>query len=143
MRATTVITATLLATLSLAGCRSVPTGAGVYKFTISDAATGDPIEGVELVARRVGQPGSTGVKATTDEDGIAVLRFGAWGAVGLELHEGAAVEKWLVTQDRVAVNGGKASRDPARMIVGSDGDGGITAYIVDVTRVERGGKVDN
>lgn len=141
------VTVLLAATISAlpAACSSVPTGAGAYMFTVRDAATGRPIEGVELVATAAGSRASGTVPAlgTTDEDGIAVLAFGRWGAVDLVLREGDARERWLVTQDHVAVNGGKASRPPVRMMVGSGGDGGVTAYSVDVTRIERGGKIDN
>ncbi|MFM1822739.1 MAG: hypothetical protein RI967_1005 [Planctomycetota bacterium] len=129
----------------LAGCKAVPTGAGAYMFTVRDAATGRPIEGVELVATATGADarGTAPALGVTDEDGIAVLAFGSWGAIDLVLREGDARERWLLSQDRVAVNGGKASRPPVRLMVGSGGDGGVTAYAVEVTRVERGGKIDN
>jgi len=29
------------------------------------------------------------------------------------------------------------------MVGGSGGDGGVTAFAVDVTRIERGGRIDN
>jgi hypothetical protein len=129
----------------LAACSSVPNGAGAYMFTVRDAATGRPVEGVELVASATGARarGTRPAQGVTDEDGVAVLAFGRWGAVDLVIREGEAAERWLVTQDHVAVNGGVASRPPMRMLVGSGGDGGVTAYAVEVTRVERGGKVDN
>ena len=129
----------------LGACSSVPTGAGAYMFTVRDAATGRPVEGVELVATAAGARARGTVPAIgmTDEDGVAVLAFGSWGAVDLVIREGDARERWLVTQDHVAVNGGKASRPPVRMMVGSGGDGGVTAFAVDVTRIERGGRIDN
>jgi hypothetical protein len=82
-------------------------------------------------------------KATTDEDGNATILFGNWGAVDLQLYAGNATERWMVTQDRVAVNGGKASTNPLRLIVGAGRGGGNALYSLSITRVEKGGKVDN
>ena len=126
------------------GCSSVPRGAGSYMVTVVDAGTGRPVEGLALTASGAGARarGGTPVAATTDEDGIAVLRFGDWGAVDLALARGDVTERWLVTQDRVAVNGGKASIEPLRLIVGSRMNGGASAFDVTITRVERGGKID-
>lgn len=127
------------------GCATVPTGAGSYMFTVVDAGNGKPVEGVAISATAVGgsargAPVRTG---TTDDDGIAVLGFGSWGSVEVQLAEGDARERWIVMQDRVAVNGGRASREPMRLIVGSGAQGGNSRYRVTVTRVERGPKVDN
>jgi hypothetical protein len=66
-----------------------------------------------------------------------------WGAVDLMLNASGSEERWLVTQDRVSVNGGKSSKSPLRMIVGSGTDGGVSRYAVSITRVERGPKLDN
>ena len=49
----------------------------------------------------------------------------------------------MVTQDRVAVNGGKSSSNPLRLIVGAGRGGGNALYTLSITRVEKGGKVDN
>lgn len=121
-----------------------PTGAGTYMVTVLDATSGRPVEGVELTATASGSrfSGTAASAATTDEDGIAVLRFGNWGAVDLRVTQGDAAERWLVTQDRVAVNGGKSSIDPLRMMVGSRRQGGASAFALSITRVERGGKID-
>ena len=121
-----------------------PTGAGTYMLTVLDAASGRPVEGVELVASASGArfSGTAASSATTDEDGIAVLRFGNWGAVELRVTQDDAAERWLVTQDRVAVNGGKSSIEPLRMMVGSRRQGGASAFTLSITRVERGGKID-
>jgi hypothetical protein len=121
-----------------------PTGAGTYMLTVLDATSGRPVEGVELVASASGArfSGTAASSATTDEDGIAVLRFGNWGAVELRVTQDDAAERWLVTQDRVAVNGGKSSIEPLRMMVGSRRQGGASAFALSITRVERGGKID-
>jgi hypothetical protein len=126
------------------GCSSVPRGAGNYMVTVVDAGTGRPVEGLALTAAGAGvrARGGTPVAATTDEDGVAVLRFGDWGAVDLALAQGDVTERWLVTQDRVAVNGGTSSIEPLRLIVGSRMQGGASAFEVTITRVERGGKID-
>ena len=129
----------------LASCHSVPHGAGVYLVTIVDAKSGKPVEGVELQASGAGirARGGKPAVATTDEDGEATLAFGNWGAIDLMLNASGSEERWLVTQDRVAVNGGKSSQSPLRMIVGSGTDGGVSRYAVSITRVERGPKLDN
>ena len=121
-----------------------PTGAGTYMLTVLDATSGRPVDGVELVASASGArfSGTAASSATTDEDGIAVLRFGNWGAVELRVTQDDAAERWLVTQDRVAVNGGKSSIEPLRMMVGSRRQGGASAFALSITRVERGGKID-
>jgi hypothetical protein len=121
-----------------------PTGAGTYMLTVLDATSGRPVEGVELVASASGArfSGTAASSATTDEDGIAVLRFGNWGAVELRVTQDDSAERWLVTQDRVAVNGGKSSIEPLRMMVGSRRQGGASAFALSITRVERGGKID-
>ncbi len=121
-----------------------PTGAGNYMVTVLDAASGRPVEGVELVASASGArfSGTAPSAGTTDEDGIAVLRFGNWGAVDLRVTQGDAAERWLVTQDRVAVNGGTSAVEPLRMMVGSRSNGGASAFALSITRVERGGKID-
>ena len=128
-----------------AGCQTVPTGAGVYLVTIVDAKSGKPVEGVELQASGAGlrARGGKPAQGTTDEDGEATLAFGNWGAVDLMLNASGSEERWLVTQDRVSVNGGKSSQSPLRMIVGSGTDGGVSRYAVSITRVERGPKLDN
>jgi hypothetical protein len=127
------------------GCQTVPTGAGVYLVTIVDAKSGKPVEGVELQASGAGirARGGKPAQGTTDEDGEATLAFGNWGAVDLMLNASGSEERWLVTQDRVSVNGGKSSKSPLRMIVGSGTDGGVSRYAVSITRVERGPKLDN
>ena len=105
----------------------------------------EPVEGLALTASGAGARarGGTPVAATTDEDGIAVLRFGDWGAVDLALARGDVTERWLVTQDRVAVNGGKSTVNPLRLIVGAGRSGGMPMYNLAITRVEKGGKIDN
>lgn len=134
---------------SLSACSATPkpvapTGAGIYMVTVLDATSGRPVEGVELTATASGArfSGTAASLATTDEDGIAVLRFGNWGAVDLRVTRGDAAERWLVTQDRVAVNGGRSAIDPLRMMVGSRSNGGASSFTVSITRVERGGKID-
>jgi hypothetical protein len=131
--------------LVAAACTGVPKGAGSYMFTVVDAANGKPVEGVGISATVVGgaSRGTPVRTGTTDEDGVAVLGFGNWGSVEVTLAEGEKTERWVVMQDRVAVNGGKASLEPLRMIVGSGAQGGVSSYRVSVTRVERGPKVDN
>ena len=123
----------------------VPRGAGSYMLTVCDASTGRPVEGVEVRATGAGMAsrGAKPVEARTDEDGVAVLPFGNWGAIDLQVAHADANERWMITQDRVAVNGGKASRDPLRLMVGSRMNGGASAYAMSVTRIERGGKMDN
>lgn len=134
---------------ALAGCSSTPkpvapTGAGSYMLTVRDAATGRPVEGVAVTATGAGslQRGPAPAASSTDEDGIVVLRFGNWGAVTLVLQQGDTTERWMVTQDRVAVNGGKSARDPLRLMVGSRSNGGASMYELSITRIERGGKID-
>ena len=135
----------LTASLALGACSSVPTGAGVYLVTIVDAKSGKPVEGVELQASGAGirARGGKPAQGTTDEDGEATLAFGNWGAVDLVLEASGAQERWLIAQERVAVNGGKSSQSPLRMIVGSGQDGGVSRYTLSITRVERGPKIDN
>ena len=139
----------LAAMLAAAGCSTfptkAPTGAGVYHLTVADAATGKPVEGVEVSAAGTGarMRGTAPAKATTDEDGGATLAFGNWGSVDVVLAADGTEERWLVMQDRVAVNGGASSREPLRMIVGSGRDGGTSRYALRITRVERGPKIDN
>jgi hypothetical protein len=81
--------------------------------------------------------------ATTDEDGNATLLFGNWGSVDLQLYAGSATERWMVSQERIAVNGGRSSVNPLRLIVGAGRNGGNAMYNLSITRVEKGGKVDN
>lgn len=135
----------LTASLALGACSSVPTGAGVYLVTIVDAKSGKPVEGVELQASGAGirARGGKPAQGTTDEDGETTLAFGNWGAVDLVLEASGAQERWLIAQERVAVNGGKSSQSPLRMIVGSGQDGGVSRYTLSITRVERGPKIDN
>jgi hypothetical protein len=135
----------LTASLALGACSSVPTGAGVYLVTIVDAKSGKPVEGVELQASGAGirARGGKPAQGTTDEDGETTLAFGNWGAVDLVLEASGAQERWLIAQERVAVNGGKSSQSPLRMIVGSGQDGGVSRYTLSITRVERGPKLDN
>ena len=83
------------------------------------------------------------IEAAWSEDGVAVLRFDDWGSVDLVLEQGASTERWMVAQDRIAVNGGTASREPMRLMVGSRSNGGASAYGVRITRIEKGGRVDN
>jgi hypothetical protein len=113
-------------------------------LTVRDAANGRPVEGVSVTAVGAGarNRGAESKASTTDEDGIVVLAFGNWGAVELMLSQGEVNERWMVTQDRVAVNGGKSSREPLRLMVGSRSNGGASAYTLSITRVERGGKID-
>ena len=143
------MTATSLGVGALSGCSSspkpvAPTGAGSYMLTVRDAATGRSVEGVAVTATGAGtlRRGAEPAATSTDEDGIVVLRFGNWGAVTLLLRQGETTERWMVTQDRVAVNGGVSSRDPLRLMVGSRSNGGASAYTVSITRIERGGKID-
>ena len=145
-----------LAAAALAACSSTPssvpsggpvapTGAGNYMLTVRDAANDRPVEGVSVEASGAGtrQRGTKPAVAVTDEDGVAVLRFGDWGAIDLRVEQGEVRERWMITQDRVAVNGGKSSREPLRLMVGSRSNGGASAYELSITRIERGGKVDN
>ena len=139
-----------LAAAALPACSSspkpfAPTGAGSYMLTVRDAATDRPVEGVTVRATGAGtqQRGTKPADAVTDEDGVAVLRFGDWGAIDLRIEQGEVTERWMVTQGRVAVNGGKAARTPLRLMVGSRSNGGASAYELSITRIERGGKVDN
>ncbi|MEY3143284.1 MAG: hypothetical protein RLY21_1777 [Planctomycetota bacterium] len=143
------VTATSLGVGTLSGCSAspkpvAPTGAGSYMLTVRDAATGRPVEGVAVTATGAGarQRGPEPTATNTDEDGVVVLRFGNWGAVTLVLQQGDTTERWMVTQDRVAVNGGVSSRDPLRLMVGSRSNGGASAYTLSITRIERGGKID-
>ena len=69
--------------------------------------------------------------------------FGNWGSVDLQLYAGSATERWIVAQDRVAVNGGKSSTNPLRLIVGAGRNGGNALYSLAITRVEKGSKIDN
>lgn len=138
-----------LAAAALPACSSspkpvAPTGAGNYMLTVRDAATDRPVEGVTVQASGAGarQRGTKPAEAVTDEDGVAVLRFGDWGAIDLRVEQGEIRERWMITQDRVAVNGGKTSREPLRLMVGSRSNGGASAYELAVTRIERGGKID-
>lgn len=138
-----------VASLGTAGCSTLPpkapTGAGVYHLTVADAATGRPVEGVAISAAGAGMRarGASPAGATTDEDGGATLAFGNWGTIDLVLSADGTEERWLVMQDRVAVNGGTSSREPLRMIVGSGRDGGSSRYALGITRVERGPRIDN
>jgi len=124
--------------------RAAPTGAGNYMLTVRDAASGRPVEGVAVTAVGAGarNRGAEPKASTTDEDGIVVLAFGNWGAVELMLSQGEVNERWMATQDSVAVNGGKSSREPLRLMVGSRSNVGASAYTLSITRVERGGKID-
>jgi hypothetical protein len=129
----------------LGGCSSVPKGSGVYLVTVLDARTGNPVDGVSLEAAGAGTK-SRGVKpatATTDEDGEATLYFGNWGSVDLLLEAGETTERWHVVQDRIAVNGGKSTEEPLRMIVGAGPQGGTSIYRLSITRVARGPRIDN
>lgn len=143
------VTAASMGVGALSGCSAAqkqvaPTGAGSYMLTVRDAATGRPVEGVAVTATGAGtlRRGAEPAATNTDEDGIVVLRFGNWGAVTLVLEQGDTTERWMVTQDRVAVNGGKSARDPLRLMVGSRSNGGASAYALSITRIERGGKID-
>lgn len=147
--ARSVARAALLATIALlpiAGCRSVPTGAGAYMVTVSEVESGKRVEGLAIVATGTGSSarGAKPAMALTDEDGVATLAFGNWGAIDLQLvSDEKSIERWLVTQGRVAVNGGKSSIDPLRLMVGADGNGGTARYKLSITRVEKGPAVDN
>jgi hypothetical protein len=129
----------------LGACTSVPKGEGTYLITVKHAESGKPIEGVEIIATGTGgrTRGGEPSKATTDDDGNATIQFGNWGAVDLQLYSNNVTERWMVTQDRVAVNGGKSSVNPLRLIVGAGRSGGVPMYNLAITRVEKGGKVDN
>ncbi|MFM7051249.1 MAG: hypothetical protein ACKOYN_03820 [Planctomycetota bacterium] len=134
-----------LAAFAVGGCRSVPTGPGAYLVTITDVSSGKPVEGVDIMATGAGTAarGEKAATGTTDEDGQAVIAFGNWGAVDVQLAANGVRERWLVSQDRVAVNGGKASKDPTRLLVGGGKDGGVSVYKVAITRIEKGTAVDN
>jgi hypothetical protein len=125
--------------------RGVPKGEGTYLNSVQGVDSGKPVPGVEIIASGTGgrMRGDQPSKATTDEDGNATILFGNWGAVDLQLYAGNATERWMVTQDRVAVNGGKSSSNPLRLIVGAGRGGGNALYNLSITRVEKGGKVDN
>ena len=131
--------------LSTAACSSVPTGAGVYLVTVTDVKSGEPIDGVALTATGAGTraQGSAPSTATTDEDGEATLALGNWGAIDLVIHADTTTERWLITQSRVAVNGGSSRIDPLRLIVGAGPQGGFTIYGLSITRIEKGPKKDN
>jgi hypothetical protein len=140
-----LVVGAVAASMHAAGCRTVPTGPGAYLVTIVDAQSGKPVEGVDIVAAGGGTSarGEKPATGTTDEDGQAVIAFGNWGAVDMQLAGSGVRERWLVTQDRIAVNGGKASKDPTRLLVGGGKDGGVPVYRIAITRVEKGGAVDN
>jgi len=131
--------------VALGACTSVPKGEGTYLITVMNAETGKPAEGVEVIATGTGgrMRSDKPSMATTDDDGNATIQFGNWGAVDLQLYAGSATERWIVSQDRVAVNGGKSSINPLRLIVGAGRSGGVPMYNLAITRVEKGGKVDN
>ncbi len=136
--------AILLASL-LGACKGIPKGEGTYLLTVRNSESGKPVEGVEIVATGTGgrMRSDKPAMATTDDDGLATLLFGNWGAVDLQLYAGNATERWMVTQDRVAINGGNASVNPLRLILGAGRTGGTALYTLSITRVEKGGKVDN
>ena len=140
-----LLPAALLASSLLAACSSVPKGEGTYLIHVTAADGGKPVSGVEIIATGTGGRMRSGMpeKATTDEDGNASLMFGNWGSVDLQLYAGNATERWLVAQDRVAVNGGKSSVNPFRLILGAGRSGGNALYNLSITRVEKGGKIDN
>lgn len=124
----------------------MPTGSGAYMVTVSEAESGKRVEGVALIATGTGASarGAKPAMGLTDEDGVAVLAFGDWGSIDLQLvSDEKPIERWLVTQRRVAVNGGRASNEPLRLMVGADGDGGTARYKLTITRVEKGPPVDN
>jgi hypothetical protein len=131
--------------VALGACTSVPKGEGTYLITVMNADTGKPAEGVEVIATGTGgrMRSDKPSMATTDDDGNATILFGNWGSVDLQLYAGNATERWMVAQDRVAVNGGKTSANPLRLIVGAGRNGGNALYNLSITRVEKGGKVDN
>jgi hypothetical protein len=136
----------LLACASLLGaCNTVPKGEGTYLISVKNADTGKPAEGVEVIATGTGgrMRSDKPSMATTDEDGNATLLFGNWGSVDLQLYAGSATERWMVSQERIAVNGGRSSVNPLRLIVGAGRNGGNAMYNLSITRVEKGGKVDN
>lgn len=129
----------------LGGCSTVPKGEGTYLITVKSADTGKPAEGVEIIATGTGgrMRSDKPSMATTDDDGNATIMFGNWGSVDLQLYAGSATERWIVAQDRVAVNGGRSSTNPLRLIVGAGRNGGNALYTLAITRVEKGSKVDN
>ncbi len=135
---------TASAALSVA-CESIPTGAGVYLLTVTDAKSGKPVDGLSLTATGAGTRATGGKPSTavTDEDGQATLAFGNWGAVDLVVKSDAVSERWLVTQKRVGVNGGTSRTDPLRLIVGAGPQGGFTIYGLSITRIEKGAARDN
>jgi hypothetical protein len=135
----------LAAASLLGGCSTVPKGEGTYLISVKSADSGKPVEGVEIIATGTGgrMRSDKPSMATTDDDGNATILFGNWGSVDLQLYAGSATERWIVAQDRVAVNGGKSSTNPLRLIVGAGRNGGNPLYNLSITRVEKGGKVDN
>ena len=130
---------------ALTACASVPTGSGAYMVTVIDANSRKPVEGVTLLASGAGTAarGAKPFTAMTDEDGIAVLGFGNWGTVDLVVAANESTERWIVIQNRIAVNGGLSKVEPLRLIVGSAGQGGQSQYELSITRVAKGGKIDN
>ena len=141
-----VILPALLVLVSLLGaCKSVPKGEGTYLITVKSADSGKPVQGVEIIATGTGGRMRTDKPsmATTDDDGNATIMFGNWGSVDLQLYAGNATERWIVSQERVAVNGGKNSVNPLRLIVGAGRNGGNALYNLAITRIEKGGKQDN
>ena len=131
--------------VALGACSGVPKGEGTYLITVMNAESGKPVEGVEIVATGTGgrMRSDTPSMATTDDDGNATILFGNWGAVDLQLYAGNATERWMVTQDRSAVKGGKSSMNPLRLIGGAGRNGGTPLYNLSITRVEKGAKQDN
>lgn len=113
--------------------------------TVIDANSRKPVEGVTLLASGAGTAarGAKPFTAMTDEDGIAVLGFGNWGTVDLVVAANESTERWIVIQNRIAVNGGLSKVEPLRLIVGSAGQGGQSQYELSITRVAKGGKIDN
>lgn len=141
-----VVLPAMLVLVSLLGaCAGVPKGEGTYLLTVKNADTGKPVDGVEIVATGTGgrMRSDKPSMATTDDDGNATIQFGNWGAVDLQLYAGSATERWIVSQDRVAINGGRSSVNPLRLIVGAGRNGGNPLYSLSITRIEKGGKVDN
>jgi hypothetical protein len=140
-----MLSAACLLVALLGACTSVPKGEGTYLITVKNAESGKPVVGVEIIATGTGGRTRSGEpsKATTDEDGNATILFGNWGAVDLQLYTNNVTERWIVSQDRVAVNGGRSSVNPLRLIVGAGRSGGIPLYNLAITRVEKGGKIDN
>ena len=129
----------------LGACAGVPKGEGTYLITVLSTESGKPVEGVEIVATGTGgrMRSDKPAMATTDDDGTATILFGNWGAVDLQLYASNATERWMVSQDRIAVNGGKSTVNPLRLILGAGRNGGNALYTLSITRVEKGGRVDN